>query len=212
MLMSFDLPKIIPIFPLSGVIFFPKTDLPLNIFEKKYLQLINDCMKKDKYMGMVQSKKDGNNVYQVGCLGKINNFQENQDGRVLITLTGINRFIIKKEINNDKLYREFEVEYNKFISDKNLAVHNKIDNQKIDLVYKKTKQFFEKNGLLLNWKDFDKLDLNNKINSLSMIAPISNEEKQKLLETVGIDEKITTLSEILEFYMYEKNLNNITLQ
>jgi len=210
--MSFDLPKIIPIFPLSGVIFFPKTDLPLNIFEKKYLQLINDCMKKDKYMGMVQSKKDGNNVYQVGCLGKINNFQENQDGRVLITLTGINRFIIKKEINNDKLYREFEVEYNKFISDKNLAVHNKIDNQKIDLVYKKTKQFFEKNGLLLNWKDFDKLDLNNKINSLSMIAPISNEEKQKLLETVGIDEKITTLSEILEFYMYEKNLNNITLQ
>ena len=87
-------PETIPIFPLSGVIYFPKTNLPLNIFEQRYLDLVNDTYNKDKLMGMVQSRKHENKVYKVGCLGKISDLQKSQDGRILINLTGITRFNI----------------------------------------------------------------------------------------------------------------------
>ena len=118
--MKNNLPNIIPIFPLSGVIYFPKTNLPLNIFENRYLKLVNDCMKKNNLMGMIQSKRDSKGVYAVGCLGKITDHKKSKDGRILINLTGITRFEIKSEINNDKLYREFEVNYEKFYSDREL--------------------------------------------------------------------------------------------
>ena len=110
-------PKLIPIFPLSGVIYFPKTNLPLNIFEKRYLDLVNDCMSSNKLMGMVQSKKNGEEVYNIGCLGKISDFKKSQDGRIIINLAGITRFEIIEEQTNKKLYREFKVEYKKFSSD-----------------------------------------------------------------------------------------------
>ena len=90
-------PSSIPIFPLSGVIFFPKTNLPLNIFEERYIELVNDCFKNDKFMGMVQSKEEKNEIYNVGCLGKISDFQKTEDGRILINLSGLIRFEIKKE-------------------------------------------------------------------------------------------------------------------
>ena len=96
-------PNIIPIFPLSGVIYFPKTNLPLNIFEQRYLDLVNDAYNKDKLMGMVQSQKSGKEVYKVGCLGKISDLQKSNDGRILINLTGITRFKILQEIENKKL-------------------------------------------------------------------------------------------------------------
>jgi len=101
-------PDLIPIFPLSGVIFFPKTNLPLNIFEQRYLSLVNDAFGKDKLMGMVQSKKESKNVYKVGCLGKISDYQESKDGRILINLTGVSRFKIIEEVSSNKLYREFK--------------------------------------------------------------------------------------------------------
>ena len=185
-------PKQIPIFPLSGVIYFPKTNLPLNIFEDRYLDLVNDSFRNNKLMGMVQSKKENNLIYKVGCLGKISDYQETSDGRVLINLTGITRFEITKEVDNKKRYREFEVDYKKFYKDI-------LDNENIALAYdklnfmEKIKKFFEKNGLMINWKEFEKLDETQKINTLSMIAPISNEEKQKLLETVSLNDKTNTL-------------------
>ena len=89
-------PNIIPVFPLSGVIYFPKTNLPLNIFEKRYLDLVNDAYSGDKLMGMVQSKKDNSTVYDIGCLGKISDYQKSKDGRILINLTGVSRFKILK--------------------------------------------------------------------------------------------------------------------
>ena len=107
-------PNVIPIFPLSGVIYFPKTNLPLNIFEQKYLNLVNDAYEKDKLMGMVQSQKIKDSVYKIGCLGKISDYQKSKDGRVIINLTGITRFEILDEVKNNKLYREFEVNYKKF--------------------------------------------------------------------------------------------------
>ena len=115
--MKNTLPKNIPVFPLSGVIYFPKTNLPLNIFEPRYLALINDCIKSNKYMGMIQAKKNSSDVYSVGCLGKITEHKKTKNGTMLVSLTGISRFEVKSEINNDKIYREFEVTYEKFSED-----------------------------------------------------------------------------------------------
>ena len=206
------LPENIPVFPLSGVIFFPKTNLPLNIFEPRYLALINDCIKSNKYMGMIQAKKNSSDVYSIGCLGKITEHKKTKDGTMLVNLTGISRFEVKSEINNDKIYREFEVTYEKFSEDLEKEKKLILMKEKVEDMYKKTKVFFKKNGLLLNWNEFEKLDQDQKINTLAMIAPISNEEKQTILESVHIDSKTRVLSEIVEFYLYEKSINNITLQ
>jgi len=201
-------PNIIPIFPLSGVIYFPKTNLPLNIFEQRYLDLVNDAYNKDKLMGMVQSKKADNTVYDIGCLGKISDYQKNKDGRVLINLTGISRFKILKEVSNKKLYREFQVNYDSFSEDIK-DTNSQTDSS--DLM-ENAKVFFKRNGLLLNWKEFEKLDPTQKINTLAMIAPITNEEKQKLLETITLESKISTLNNIIGFYLHETNFNNQTVQ
>ena len=201
-------PEIIPVFPLSGVIYFPKTNLPLNIFEQRYLNLVNDAYKKDKLMGMVQSKNENNAVYKIGCLGKISDYQKNKDGRILVNLTGLTRFEILNEVVNDKLYREFKVNYKIFEEDLSKK-ETKIDSSNL---MEKTKVFFKKNGLLLNWSEFDKLDQVQKINTLAMISPITIEEKQKLLETTSLKEKATTLENIINFYLHEVNFNNLTVQ
>ena len=201
-------PDVIPIFPLSGVIYFPKTNLPLNIFEQRYLDLVNDAYKKDKFMGMVQSRKDTNDVYNIGCLGKISDYQKSKDGRILINLTGISRFKIQKEIKSKKLYRQFQVDYESFISD----IDDKFKTIDTISLMSKAKIFFEKNGLLLNWLEFEKLDLAQRINTLAMIAPITNEEKQKLLEAISLENKVKTLESIIGFYLHETSGNNQTIQ
>ena len=162
-------------------------------------------------MGMVQSKKGNSLVYKVGCLGKISDFQETSDGRVIINLTGITRFEITKEVTNEKRYREFEVDYKKFNQD--LLIPSDIEKNYDSVGFtEKIKKFFEKNGLMINWKEFEKLDETQKINTLSMIAPISNEEKQKLLETVTLSDKTNTLLDIVKFYSYENSFDNETVQ
>ena len=201
-------PNIIPVFPLSGVIYFPKTNLPLNIFEQRYLNLINDAYDKDKLMGMVQSKKENNSVYEIGCLGKISDYQKSKDGRILVNLTGISRFKILKEIPNNKLYREFQVDYEGFVGDIENA-NNEVNTKEL---MEKAKTFFKRYGLLLNWREFEKLDQAQKINTLAMIAPITNEEKQKLLEAISLENKIKTLESIISFYLYETSESNQTIQ
>ena len=179
-------PDTIPVFPLSGVIYFPKTNLPLNIFEERYLKLVNDAYNNDKLMGMVQSKKGNDSVYDVGCLGKISNYQKIKDGRIMINLTGLTRFNIIKESDQSEI-----------------DASGLID---------KAKPFFKKNGLLLNWKEFEKLNQTQKINTLSMISPITNEEKQKLLEAISLESKVRTLESIFSFYLHETSFNNFTIQ
>ena len=212
-----NFPEIIPVFPLSGVIYFPKTNLPLNIFEQRYLNLVSDTYKNNKLMGMVQSQKSAHRVYKVGCLGKISDFQKSNDGRILINLTGITRFKILEEVENKKLYREFKVDYKNFGIDlKDASVdqdtQDLMDWREYEKLMEKAKIFFKKNGLLLNWREFEKLDENQKISTLSMISPITNEEKQKLLESLTLNDKIETLSSIISFYLHEVNFNNQTVQ
>ena len=206
--MTKKFPDHIPVFPLNGVIYFPKTNLPLNIFEQRYLNLVNDAYSKDKLMGMVQSKKESESVYQIGCLGKISDFQKNRDGRIFINLTGISRFKIVEEISNNKLYREFKVDYKDFNEDNN-GSKNLIDTR---LLMENSKKFFKRNGLLLNWREFEKLDQSQKINTLAMIAPITNEEKQKLLESISLKNKVETLESIINFYLHETDFNSQTIQ
>ena len=203
-----NFPNIIPVFPLSGVIYFPKTNLPLNIFEQRYLDLVNDTYNKDKLMGMVQSQKSGREVYKVGCLGKISDLKKSEDGRILINLTGITRFKILEEISNNKLYREFKVDYKNF----ELDLKNISEDKSTESLMNKAKIFFKQNGLLLNWKEFEKLDKSQRINTLSMISPITNEEKQKLLESLTIRDKMETLENIMSFYLHDSNFNNRTIQ
>jgi Lon protease-like protein len=201
-------PDIIPVFPLSGVIYFPKTNLPLNIFEQRYLDLVNDAYQKDKLMGMVQSRKENNSVYKIGCLGKISDYQKSKDGRILINLTGVTRFQILDEVQNKKLYREFKVDYKRFVED----IDNLETNVDTKMLMDKAQSFFKRNGLLLNWKEFEKLDFTQQINTLAMIAPITNEEKQKLLESVSLENKIKSLESIISFYLFDSNSNSSTIQ
>ena len=210
--MKLKLPKTIPVFPLSGVIFFPKTNLPLNIFEPRYLSLIEDCSKSNKYMGLVQSRKSSADIYSVGCLGKITENKKTKDGRILVNLVGVTQFEVKSEINNKKSYREFEVSYEKFEDDLDSKKELLKKIEKIEELSDKTKIFFKKNGLLLNWKEFEKLDEDQRINTLAMIAPISNEEKQKILESVTIQSKTKILSEIIEFYLHENSFSSLSIQ
>jgi|TARA_B110001450_G_C17476835_1_gene422546 uncharacterized protein len=201
-------PEVIPIFPLSGVIYFPKTNLPLNVFEQRYLDLVNDTVQKNKLMGMVQFSRKSDGIFKVGCLGEISDFQKSKDGRILINLTGLTRFEVIEEVQNKKLYREFKVDYKKYSSDlkPNLEKTNSYS------LMQKTKIFFKKNGLLLNWKEFEKLEKIQQIDTLAMIAPITNEEKQKLLEAVYLDEKAKVLESIISFYLHDTGTNNQTVQ
>ena len=210
--MKNNFPTKIPVFPLSGVIYFPKTNLPLNIFEQRYLDLVNDTMKKDKLMGIVQAKGAESDIYKIGCLGKISNYEKTKDGRMLINLTGITRFEIKKEILNQKKYREFEVLYEKFNIDCDNQKKEILKEEVLYLLLEKSKKFFNKNGLILNWQEFKKLELLQQINTISMIAPVSNEEKQKLLETITLEEKLDTLISIIEFYLHDNSQRKNTLQ
>ena len=211
-----DLPKKIAVFPLSNAIFFPRTVLPLNIFEERYLQLVNDCIKNQRIFGMIQpkrnnnikSKKIGPELYKVGCLGKIINFDETDDRRLTITLSGLSRFKVIEEINNDKLYREFTVDYSMFVDDLNSNKLSKIDNNNL---ISKIKMYFKKKKYYLDWNLLEKLDHEQLINTICMIAPLSIEEKQKLLETEKIKDKLNILNQILNFSL-QSELNNETIQ
>ena len=149
-----NLPNEIAVFPLSNAVFFPRTILPLNIFEERYVQLINDCMKGDRLFGMVQPKlkKKNTEVYSIGCLGKIISFNEVADKRFIISLSGLIRYKILKELSSEKLYRQFQVDYSDFSEDLTTVNDKKEKKDSITLL-NKIKIFLKKKGILI---DYDK--------------------------------------------------------
>ena len=211
-----ELPKIIPVFPLSNFIIFPKTSVPLNIFEPRYIDMFNDSMKSNKLIGMIQpmNSEDTDNMkpklYKIGCLGKITSFRETEDGRYLIELKGLIRFEINKELETNKKYRECEITFEKF--------HNDLETQKaelkftdLELIFKDLKTLFEKRGFIINWKELEKQSLDETINALAMASPFSLEEKQVLLEAKNLEMRKNKIAEILSTYTYDL-FNNTTLQ
>ena len=207
-----NFPNTIPVFPLNNFIIFPKTSVPLNIFEPRYIDMINDTMKSDKMIGMIQPKNTyiENNIpelYEVGCLGKIITFKETEDGRFLIELKGITRFQKLREIKSDKKYRILEVNYNNFIND----LYDENENIKfsdLKLIFKDLKNLFDKRGYVINWKALEKQSLNETINALAMASPFSVEEKQILLETTNLNDRKNKIAEILSTYTYDIYDNN----
>ena len=211
-----NFPKKIPVFPLSNFIIFPKTSVPLNIFEPRYIDMINDSMKSNKFIGMIQprnikNKLDiSNDLYRVGCLGKIMSFKETDDGRFLIELKGIIRFNILKEIESKKKYRECEVAFDKYHDDL-IEKKEEIKFSDLELIFKNFKSLFEKRGFVINWKQLEKQKLDETINALAMASPFTLEEKQALLETQNLEIRKTKIAEILTTYTFDK-FNNSTLQ
>ena len=209
-----DLPKIIPVFPLSNFIIFPDTTVPLNIFEPRYVEMINDSMKKNKLIGLIQPKKNNINsikdLHEVGCMGKITSFKDISDGRYLIELNGIARFKITKEVKNNKLYRECEINFENYQDDLNLP-KKELKFSDLELIFKDLKSLFEKKGYIINWKSLEKQNLNETINALAMASPFSLEEKQILLESQNLEIRKNKIAEILSTYNYD-NFENTTIQ
>ena len=208
-----DLPTTIPVFPLSNFIIFPNTTVPLNIFEPRYVHMINDSLKKNKIIGLIQPKNNTVNsipdLHEVGCLGKITNFKD-IDSRYLIELNGLSRFNIIKEIKNNKPYRECLVNFNGFHTDLELPV-KKLEFTDLALIFKDLKSLFQKKGYMIDWKSLEKQDLNETINALAMASPFTLEEKQILLESENLEIRKNKIAEILSTYNYD-NYDNTTLQ
>ena len=210
-----DLPSKIAIFPLTNFIIFPKTTVPLNIFEPRYIEMINDSMKSNKLIGMIQPKNSIESqlppaLHDIGCLGKITAFKETDDSRYLIELKGLVRFKIIKEIKSEKKYRECEVDYKKFSHD----LDEKKEDLKfsdLELIFKDLKTLFEKRGFIINWSALEKQSLDETINALAMTSPFSLEEKQVLLEAKNLSTRKTKIAEILNTYTYDQ-FENTTLQ
>ena len=205
-----DLPDELPVFPLSNAIFFPKTLLPLNIFEPRYKQMTEHAVKGNKLIGMIQSNQNTDDkgkpeVYNVGCVGYIEFHSITPDGRYLINLKGITRFKIKEEIDTNNLYRKFSVDYNDFTSDFEDRKIKEINT--IELI-RKTKKLFEQYQLSTDWKIVEKVEPEQLINSLSMICPFTISEKQRLLETKDIIDRNEVLNKIINFYVLGNNEDN----
>tara|TARA_Y100000741_G_scaffold360113_1_gene341838 strand:- start:2704 stop:3351 length:648 start_codon:yes stop_codon:yes gene_type:complete len=215
MLKKEKLPKTLCLFPLSNFIIFPKTAVPLNIFEPRYIDMVNDSMKSNKFIGMIQPKTPNNldvpsKLYDVGCLGKITSFNETEDGRYLIELKGLIRFKIIEEIETIKKYRECKVDFNDYYND----LSEKKEDLKfsdLELIFKDLKSLFERRGFIINWKALEKQSLDETINALAMASPFSLEEKQILLEAKNLDKRKNKIAEILNTYTHDIYENN-TLQ
>lgn len=209
-----DLPNVLPVFPLSNFIIFPRTTVPLNIFEPRYIQMVDKSMKSDRMIGMIQPKKTGGlkkpDLHSIGCAGKITSFNETDDGRYLIILNGVCRFEIMNEVSNDNLYRECEVKYDDFTNDL-VERSDGIEFTDLKLIFQNLKDLFKKQGYDINWKEIEKQSLDQTINTLSMASPFSLEEKQVLLESKNLSLRKEKLEEILNTYILD-NFNNKTLQ
>ncbi len=211
-----ELPNTISIFPLSNFIIFPRTTVPLNIFEPRYIDMINDSMKTNKLIGMIQPKSINDeksiipSLHKIGCLGKITSFKETDDGRYLIDLKGIIRFKILNEKETNKLYRICEINFDDYLDDLNEKKEN-LKFSDLELIFKDLKQLFQKRGFIINWKALEKQSLDETINALAMASPFSLEEKQVLLEAINLDLRKNKIAEILSTYTFDE-YNNTTLQ
>ena len=209
-----DLPDTLSVFPLSNFIFFPNTSAPLNIFEPRYIQMIDESIKSNRMIGMIQPKAKSDpkktDLFKVGCLGKISSFNETKDGRYVIVLNGITRFNTVEEINNKKLFREFKINYKGFENDTN-SEEQDINFSDLNLIFNNLKNIFEKHGYLINWNELEKQSLDQTINTLSMASPFSKEEKQMLLEAKDLELRKKKLEQIIKLYTSD-NFSNKTLQ
>ncbi len=185
-----------PIFPLNGAILFPKTTLPLNIFEKRYISMVDYALSNKRLIGMIQTKENGE-LFNVGCLGKISSFNETSDGRYLISLEGVNCFSLTEELEQKNLFR---------IVSAKIINSDEFDDQKVDESLRKKileqyKAYINNNNIKLTINELEGLSLEQLIKFITMVSPFSYLEKQSCLESKNINNFAEKLFSILEMYL-----------
>tara|TARA_Y100000591_G_C21745689_1_gene651839 strand:- start:430 stop:1026 length:597 start_codon:yes stop_codon:yes gene_type:complete len=192
----------LPIFPLNGAVLFPGTSLPLNIFEPRYVEMVDFALSKKRLIGMIQSDKNGK-LYKVGCVGKIHSFNETSDGRYLISLQGINCFRVVDEIKTEHKFKLFKVNVINDIVDE---TNDFSKNQKIEIL-KKYKHYINLKNINLDLDEIDSIELSQLIKFIAMISPFKDNEKQVLLESQNLKEFYNKLISIIELEIAEGDFN-----
>ena len=193
-----DLPTTIPVFPLPKAILLPRSRLPLHIFEPRYLAMVDDCLKTPhRFIGMLQPTGNEGRLHSIGCAGKLTQFSETEDGRYMITLTGISRYRLDSEIEGFAPYRRFNVQWTGFEKDWEVPEQDsKFDR---DSFFDLLKKFLEGEGLSTDWETLQQADNELLINSLSMMLDFDLEDKQALLEAPSLQTRRETLTTLFEF-------------
>ena len=203
-----ELPNKLAIFPLTGAVLFPQTQLPLNIFEPRYLNMIDEVLSSpDRIMGMIQpniSKNDPNskNLKKVGCAGRISSFSETGDGRYLVTLTGLIRFEVNNELDTTTQYRQAIANYDNYKEDLLPANVENIDRKSLLILIKK---YLEQRNLLIDWEIIEQSPTEQLINYSGVLVPFEPEEKQLLLETKSLFDRCKTLESLFQSYQFQNN-------
>lgn len=200
-----ELPGTLPIFPLSGVLLLPTGNLPLNVFEPRYLDMVNDAMAGNRMIGMVQPRSSSE-IYQVGCAGKITEFHETPDGRFLITLNGISRFRIAEELKATTRYRQVKTNWNGFEEDLLAVRHLDIDRAKLHMLLQ---PYFAGQELTCDWHKIQEASDRRLITCLSMICPFEAEEKQALLEAPCGKSRAQIFMTMLEIAVFDQKCGEI---
>jgi len=204
------LPEIVPIFPLSGALLLPRGVLPLNIFEPRYLNMINDAMANDRIIGMVQplrvdDKSEAPEIYRTGCIGRVTAFNETEDERLLIMLTGISRFDCVRELPQQNGYRRVVTNYSGFSDDQTPELGDQIDrNRLLDVL----RLFLQQNSIEVEWKAVTALPDEQLIVSLAMTCPFESNEKQALLECPNLADRSQVLTALLEMALQAHGTSN----
>ncbi|MBL6841680.1 MAG: LON peptidase substrate-binding domain-containing protein [Pelagibacterales bacterium] len=203
-----ELPNKLAVFPLTGAVLFPQTQLPLNIFEPRYLHMIDEVLSSpDRIMGMIQpsiSKNDPNskNLKKVGCAGRISSFSETGDGRYLVTLTGLIRFEVNNELDTTTQYRQVITNYDNYKEDLLPANVENIDRKSLLILIKK---YLEQRNLLIDWEIIEQSPTEQLINYSGVLVPFEPEEKQLLLETKSLFDRCKTLESLFQSYQFQNN-------
>lgn len=189
-----QLPKILPVFPLTGAVILPRGELPLNIFEPRYVAMVDDALTDARLIGMIQPKQDisaTGGLFRVGCAGRITRFAETGDGRYLITLTGVARFDIGEEITGDSPYRRFRVDYARFTADLDPGAGERAVDR--DGMVSMLRSFAQSSNLEIDWGSIDAAPTETLVNALAMMCPFGANEKQALVEAIDLKTRAETL-------------------
>lgn len=194
-----DLPQVIPVFPLLGAMLLPRGVMPLNIFEPRYLNMFDDALSGDRLIGMIQptgGDRARPDLARIGCIGRITSFAETPDGRYLVSLTGICRFLIDRELQSQTAYRQVKVSYEPFGHD--LKSESEDCGFERERFLSALKTYMKRRQLDVDWTAASMAPLESLTNSLSMALPFEPAEKQALLEAITVEDRLLALMSLLE--------------
>jgi len=206
-----DLPETIPLFPLPDAVLFPNARLPLNIFEPRYLAMLDDTLKSDhRLVGMIQPKDGRDQLHDIGCAGRLVQFSEQDDGRYLVTLSGVSRFRLVSKVDGFTPYIRAAVNWAPFGQDTKPTAEDPLFDR--DGFLKLLSRYFQATNLSTDWESLSKADEELLVNSLAMLCPFETEEKQALLEANGLEKRRETLVTLMQFAIASGGQDDGSLQ